>query len=236
MLEALNGIYCGPPPGPEAAWARWNLDPAVILALVMLAFAIGRTRPGAASVAVLLVIFVSPLCALSSALFSVRAVHHVLLVAVAAPLLAAALPKRATGSPAVHFVVSTALLWAWHAPVSYDLALSNVAIYWAMQTTLLGSAFLFWRSVFADDAPPLRGVLLIVGGFVQMALLGAVLTFAPVPLYEIHQTAPLAWGLTALADQQLAGLIMWVPGAIPYALAVALISRRAWSLAGGVGT
>jgi hypothetical protein len=96
MFEALNGIYCGPPPAPEGLWAAWNLDPALLAALAVLALVLGSSRPGAAAVAVLLVAFVSPLCALSSALFAARTVHHVLLVAVAAPLLAAAWPARCT--------------------------------------------------------------------------------------------------------------------------------------------
>lgn len=236
MFEALNGIYCGPPPVPETAWETWNLDPGLLLALAVLALFIGRNRPGAATLAVLLVIFVSPLCALSSALFSARAVHHVLLIAVAAPLLAVALPSVRTGSPSVHFAASTAFLWAWHVPEAYDLALSNIAVYWIMQATLLVPAVLFWRSVLAHGVPSVQAFLLVMGGYVQMALLGAVLTFAPEALYEIHQTAPLAWGLTPLADQQLAGLIMWVPGAIPYAVLGAIVGRRAWTSVRGVAT
>ena len=235
MLEALSGIYCGPPPAPEAVWERWNLDPVVILALAVLAFLIGRSRPGALAVVALAVIFVSPLCALSSALFSARTVHHVLLVAVAAPLVAAALPRIGAGSPGIHFVASTALLWGWHAPGAYDLALSNIGVYWVMQATLFVPACLFWRSVLATEASPVGALLFVTAGYVQMALLGAVLTFAPDALYEAHQTAPFAWGLTALADQQLAGLIMWVPASIPYAIAGAVVARRTWITARGAG-
>jgi putative membrane protein len=101
---------------------------------------------------VLLIVFVSPLCALSSALFAARTVHHILLVAVAAPLLAAALPRR-TGAPALHLALSTAVLWLWHVPAAYDLALSNMAVYWAMQATLFVPALLFWRAVMAEDVP-----------------------------------------------------------------------------------
>jgi putative membrane protein len=235
MIEALSGIYCGPPPGPDALWARWNLDPAVLAGLALLAGAVGRNRPGAAGVAVLLVIFVSPLCALSSALFSARTVHHVLLMAVAAPLLAAALPRRSPGPAALHFANSTVALWAWHVPAAYDLALGNVAVYWAMQASLFVPALLFWRAVLAPGAPATGALLLVTAGYVQMALLGAVLTFAPLPLYEIHQTAPLLWGLDPLADQQLAGLIMWVPAGLPYAVAAVVLSRRAWGRLGGAG-
>ncbi len=73
---------------------RWNFDPLLIAAFAALALAVGlgrsaAPRAGWVAVTLLFVIFVSPLCALSSALFSVRVIHHVLLVAAVAPLLAA---------------------------------------------------------------------------------------------------------------------------------------------------
>jgi putative membrane protein len=229
VTDAFSGIYCGPPPEPGALWTSWNLDPLVLAALAVMALTVGRNRPGAAAVGTLLVVFVSPLCALSSALFAARTVHHILLVAVAAPLLAAALPRLRTGAPALHLALSTASLWLWHLPAAYDLALSNMAVYWAMQATLFVPALFFWRAVMAADVPATTGVLLVTGAYTQMALLGALITFAPVPLYALHQTAPLAWGLVPLADQQLAGLIMWVPGGLPYAIAGAIVARRAWT-------
>lgn len=227
----LEGIYCGPAPLPAEIWLRWNLDPALLLALGLLAFAVGRNRAGAFAVAALAVAFVSPLCALSAALFSARVVHHVLLVAVAAPLLALALPGRAPRSLALPFVVATAVLWVWHWPPAYDLALSNVGAYWTMQAMLLGSAFAFWRAVFHRGQVPGAGLLWVLAGYLQMALLGALLTFAPKALYAIHAVAPLAWGLTPLGDQQLGGLIMWVPACIPFAAWGALIARRRWQAA-----
>jgi putative membrane protein len=85
--------YCGPAAVPDDLWTRWNVDPLLIPALAALALAVGRsrssdTRAGWAAIVLMLVIFVSPLCALSSALFSVRVLHHVLLIAAVAPLLA----------------------------------------------------------------------------------------------------------------------------------------------------
>ena len=228
MFEALNDIYCGPAPDPGALWTRWNLDPVVLCGLAVLAFVIGRSRPGAAAVVTLAIVFVSPLCALSSALFSARTVHHVLLVAVAAPLLAQALPQWRRGGGTAFFALSTVALWGWHAPAAYDLALSNVAAYWLMQATLFLPALYFWRAVLSEDAPTPGALLLVTAAYIQMALLGAVLTFAPAPLYEIHQTAPMAWGLLPLADQQLAGLLMWVPAGLPYAIFAALVARRGW--------
>ena len=228
-----TGIYCGPAPEPGALWWQWNLDPLALGALALLAI-FARDRNGAMAVGVLAIAFVSPLCALSSALFSARVVHHVLLVAVAAPLLARAWPARRSGQAGPAFAVSTAILWAWHAPAAYDLALGHVGVYWIMQLTLLGSAVWFWRAVFAPARSPVEALTLVVAGFAQMGMLGAILTFAPEPLYAAHAVAPLAWGLTPHADQQLAGLLMWVPAGLPYAVAGALVARRAWGrLRGG---
>lgn len=228
MMTALEGTYCGPAPLPADIWLRWNLDPVLLLVLGLLTLAAGRNRAGALAMVVLAIAFASPLCALSAALFSARVVHHVLLVAVVAPLLALGWPARRPRSPVVPLLAATVVLWAWHWPRAYDLALSNVAAYWAMQATLLGSAFVFWRAVVHPDQALGVGLLGVLGGYMQMALLGALLTFAPRALYAIHAVAPLDWGFTPLGDQQLGGLIMWVPAGLPFAAWGAFVARRGW--------
>jgi len=227
-VEIIPGSYCGAPPGPGVIWHSWNLDPVLLAVLLLGAVVLRRSPAGLAAVAVLAVAFVSPLCAMAVALFSARVVHHVLLVAVAAPLLAAALPaRRGPGSAPRHFLTSTAILWAWHLPAAYDLALRDIAVYWAMQITLLATATLFWRAVLGGR-DSLGGLLWALAGLIQMGLLGAILTLAPEPLYDAHAQAPLLWGLAPLADQQLGGLIMWVPAMVPYAVVIALLARRGW--------
>lgn len=102
MSASTWAPYCGPGSTPSDWLARWNFDP-WLLALLMLVAVVGWIALGragrsadrlwlAAGVAVLAVSFVSPLCALSSALFTARTVHHLLLVAGAALLLARAGP------------------------------------------------------------------------------------------------------------------------------------------------
>lgn len=228
IADTLLGIYCGPGPEPGDLWARWNFDPLVLVMLTFLALAVGRTRAGALAVGVLAVAFVSPLCALSAALFSARVVHHVLLVAVAAPLLATVWPLRQPRSIVPAFLVFTAVLWGWHVPAAYDLALGHMGVYWLMQVSLLVSAVAFWRSVLSPVQAAGRTLPFLLAGFMQMAFLGALLTFAPDPLYAIHQVAPLAWGLSPLADQQLGGLIMWVPAGLPFLVFGGLVARRGW--------
>jgi putative membrane protein len=225
----LQGIYCGAAPAPAEIWLRWNFDPAVLAVLAAGAFLVGGRRSGLVAVGVLALVFVSPLCALSSALFSARVVHHVLLVAVAAPLLALALPARLPQSVGLPFLLATGALLIWHMPDLYDAALGHKGLYWAMQACLLGGAFLFWRATFSQ--PEGAGASWALLALLPMGLLGALLTFAPEPLYASHALGPLLWGTTPLADQQLGGLLMWIPAALPYAVFGALLARRAWDAA-----
>lgn len=222
----LSGSYCGPPPIPAELLARWNLDPFALIVLVLLGIWGGRTRSAVSGVIVLAVVILSPLCALASALFAARVVHHVLLVAVVAPLLALARPARTPVAVGLPFLVATAALWFWHAPVAYDAALGNKALYWVMQGSLLGSAHLFWRAAFSQPAG--SGVMWVFLAYLAMGMLGAILTLAPYAVYQTHALAPLAWGLSPLSDQQLGGLVMWMPAGLAYAVWGAMLARRAW--------
>jgi putative membrane protein len=210
---------------------RWNLDPA-LLAVLAVATALvlwrmqGRERiAGLAAIAVLGVSFVSPLCAFSSALFSARTVHHVLLVAIAAPLIARALPVLRVGPLALATAVQAVVFWSWHSPGLYSAALSNDGVYWLMQISLLASSVWFWAGVRSASAPSAVGHLLVA--MVAMGLLGALLTFAEQALYAPHLLTTQAFGVTPLEDQQAAGLIMWAPAAAIY-LAAALLVLGRW--------
>lgn len=230
MEQAVWTPYCGSAPKPADIWASWNLDPVLLTALaastlvVILRLEARERVLGITTMAILAVSFVSPLCALSSALFSARTVHHLLLVGVAAPILAHAMPARRSGPLALVLALQAAVLWAWHAPGLYAAALSNDVIYWVMQLSLFGSAVLFWRCLAAASAPAAIGALL--GAMIAMGLLGAVLTFADLPLYAPHLLTTAAFGLTPLEDQQTAGLLMWVPASAIYLLAALLRLNR----------
>ena len=182
-------------------------------------------KPSGLVAGVLAVVFVSPLCALSSALFAARTGHHVLLVAVAAPLIAWAAPRMKVGPLALATAVQAVVFWAWHAPAAYGWALSDDGAYWLMQLSLLGTAVWFWAGVRRASAPAAVAALLIA--MVAMGLLGALLTFTGQPVYAPHFATTAAWGLTPLADQQAAGLIMWAPAAAVY-LAAALLVLGRW--------
>lgn len=229
--------YCGPAPSPGDWLGRWNLDP-VLIGVLLGCAAIGSWLLPARAAAVhrncfggsmilLAVLFVSPFCALASALFSVRVVHHVALTAWVAPLLAAALPltPRIRGSLSLWTAAQGITFWAWHAPPLYAAALSHDGFYWLMQSSLLASALGFWIAV--RRAGVLAAASALLATMVQMGLLGALLTFAGVPLYAPHLASTTAWGMTPLEDQQLAGLIMWAPSAAFY-LAAALLLTGLW--------
>lgn len=226
--------YCGSAPYPAEWLTRWNLDP---LLLAVLAVTAGwwwlhndgledrRLAPFALALAALL--FVSPFCALGSALFAARAVHHVILAALLAPALALLLIRwrHASAVPlAVATIVHAATFWAWHLPQLYAAALTSDAIFWLMQATITGTAVLFWIGVVR--APATAAVAALLATMVQMGLLGALITFAQRPLYAPHWSTTAAWGMAPIEDQQLAGLIMWVPGSLLYLLAAMHILHR----------
>lgn len=224
--------YCGAAARPADLAGRWNLDPALLAALAAVAIALwarsarhgGRRGLALAAMAVLVLIFVSPLCALSSALFSARTVHHVLLVAVAAPLIAWSLRVGGRAPLASATALHAAAFWTWHAPALYGSALASDGAYWLMQPTLAGSALWFWTAVRAASAP--AAVAALLAATVQMGLLGALLTFSERALYAPHATTTATWGLTPLQDQQIGGLIMWAPAAGLYLLAAVLLLGR----------
>lgn len=218
--------YCGAAPLPAEWLAHWNLDPVLLAALLSAAWAMWRVRsiPGLAGIALLALLFVSPLCALSSALFSVRIGHHIVLAGVAAPLLAAALP-RVPGNVALWTGLHVLAFWFWHAPQPYAAALSNDALFWLMQLSLLATAIGLWSAV--RTASPPTAIAGLLATMVQMGLLGALLTFAAAALYAPHAATTLAWGLAPVEDQQLAGLLLWAPGSALYLAAALAIGWRA---------
>ncbi|SEO09695.1 putative membrane protein [Paracoccus alcaliphilus] len=230
-----NIPYCGAAPVPAAIWSSWNLDPVLIavLAAGLLAGVKHATRPGlfAFGWVVLALAFVSPLCALTTALFSARTIHHLLIVSLAMPVLALALPWRSLPAPIALCATAFALI-LWHIPSVYSAAWNSSWVYWLMQFAMALPAWAFWSQVLnwrGRDAGTFLANALMVGFFAAvMGLIGAVLTFSTRLLYPEHLAGPVGWGMEPLADQQLAGLIMWVPGLLPLAMIAAFMARRAW--------
>lgn len=224
--------YCGAAPDPAGWLGAWNLDP-VLLAVVSAAtiaalrFYPDTRRYSLGAAAVFLVLYVSPLCALGSALFTVRALHHIALALVLAPLLVRALDLERYAER-LSFPALTALqpvtFWFWHAPPAYEAALSSDLVFWIMQTSLIATAALWWAALRRAEAP--AAVAMSLATMVQMGALGALLTFAGRAFYAPHYLTTLAWGWTPLEDQQIAGLIMWAPASAAYLLVALAILYR----------
>jgi putative membrane protein len=204
---------------------------------------------------VLAAALVTPLHEAGERSFAAHMVEHELLMLVAAPLLvlshpigialwafpqgmrralAAAgrgisTPWRALTAPTTATLLQAVALWAWHAPRLFDLALANPGWHVVQHLSFLVTALLFWWAV-------LRGhehrVGVSVGCLFFTATvsgaLGALMAFSSSPWYAGYAASGLdAFGLTPAEDQQLAGLLMWIPGGVVHALAgLALFARR----------
>jgi len=228
--------YCGMGPGPGDWLSRWNFDPLLGLGLLAGLFAWRQwgahheRRSAFAASAVAAGLFFSPFCALGSALFTVRVIHDVILAAMLAPLImrAFALQRRhIPGSVTLWTAAHAAIFLGWHAPTLYEAAMNSSPVFWVMQFTITGSAAVWWSRVLR--APPTKAVGALLAAMLAMGLLGAILTFALVPLYAPHFLTTAAWGLTPLEDQQLAGVIMWAPASLIYLIAaLGILFRSLW--------
>ena len=190
-------------------------------------------------------------------LFSVHMVQHLLLMLVAAPLIALAapitqllraasptvrsrwllpvlqsIPVAALGHPLVAWLTFTLVLWVSHFSPLFDLALENPGIHQLEHAGFLIAALLFWWPVIGLDPArhrlgyPARALYLLA----QMpfnSFLGMAILFAAAPLYPHYATLGTPYGISPLADQQLAGGIMWLAGDVAFIVAI-LVVVAAW--------
>lgn len=123
----------------------------------------------------------------------------------------------AISAPVAAWFLHAVALWLWHAPILFVAAMRSDAIHAAQHISFLGTALLFWWTLLHNHSRRLGygGALLYVFTTItHMSLLGAWLTFSAKVWYTPYlQTAP-AWNLTALEDQQIGGLIMWIPAGV----------------------
>jgi putative membrane protein len=188
------------------------------------------------------VALLSPLDALAARLFSAHMAQHTLLTVVAAPLLALGRPLTvvAAGLPARSALAPTLLrwrpglvvswgahgvaLWLWHLPPLYGWALVSPALHAIEHATLLATAVMLWWAV-SSRRRRFAGALWLFTTALHTSVLGALMTLAPRPWFAAHARG--GAGLTGLEDQQLAGLVMWVPaGTLLTAFTLALLA--AW--------
>jgi putative membrane protein len=195
---------------------------------------------------------VSPLHWLGEHLFAFHMIEHEILMAVSATLMVLArpigvwlwsLPQRyrflvgrflrrrglvrcwqwlRTGRNAT--LVHGVAIWAWHAPILFDAAVTNIVLHRLQHLSFLLTAIVFWWSVFRNTNAGLAAWHLFVT-MLHTSVLGALMALAPRVLYQAQTATAAAWGLTPLEDQQLAGIIMWVPAGTIYAgAALALLA------------
>lgn len=186
----------------------------------------------------------SPLHWWGEHVFTAHMIEHEIVMAVAAPLLVLGRPLAAgpwawpvglrrplaralTGGPAgllwrelTRPMMATLLhglaIWVWHLPALFDAAVLNDTLHRLQHLSFLLSALFFWWAMLRRSHPASAAAHLFAT-MVHTGILGAVLTFAPRVMYGAQTAQAGLWGLTPLEDQQLAGLVMWVPGGIVYA-------------------
>jgi putative membrane protein len=132
--------------------------------------------------------------------------------------------------PSVATLVHAAALWMWHIPAWFDASVTYTAVHALQHASFLGSALIFWESLLFGRQRRAGYGIAVVYLFVtavHSGLLGAILTFAPRVIYAMYAEGPGRWSLTALEDQQLGGLVMWVPAGMAY-VAAGLSVFAAW--------
>ncbi|HSK97495.1 MAG TPA: cytochrome c oxidase assembly protein [Euzebyales bacterium] len=124
-----------------------------------------------------------------------------------------------------------AVMWLWHLPVAYEAALRSPAVHAVEHLTLIGASVLLWWTVMVTGRRSLfgygTGIAVVFLAGIAHGGLGAVLTFAPHVLYARYGATAQAWGVDALHDQHLAGVIMWAPGKVVHGVAVVALAL-AW--------
>ena len=196
----------------------------------------------------LLVIFfalVSPLDVISDEyLLSAHMIQHILLTLVGPPLLLIGLPawmlrpflsqpviNRATHiltNPVLAFSLFNGVFLIWHVPALYEAAMENELVHVIEHLSFMATAVLAWWPILSPlpEFPRLPYPAQVLFLFLQSlptTLLGALVTFAPEPLYPAYISAERVFSISVLTDQELAGLIMWMPGGMIYLVALTLI-------------
>ena len=190
----------------------------------------------------------------SGVLFTAHMIQHELMMLVAAPLFVLGAPLatwswglpaswrpaagrvtrtigrsaawRALTAPLGAWLAHGVAIWGWHVPPVFAAALSSVLVHDLQHATFLGTALAFWWALLRPHAGRRAdgvAVLLLFTTMLHTGALGALLTFSATPWYAAYDGHG---GFTALEDQQLGGLIMWLPGGTVYAIAaLALLAR-----------
>lgn len=132
-------------------------------------------------------------------------------------------------SPVCAWVLHALALWGWHAPIFFEAALAREGVHAWQHASFLVTALLFWWTIMGDGARRSAGghaMLSLFTTMVHTGALGALLTLAPGLWYPSYIEPAAILGVDALRDQQLGGLIMWVPAALAYLLGALAVAAR----------
>jgi putative membrane protein len=145
------------------------------------------------------------------------------------------------GRPVASFVAFSVVLLGWHVPALFDATLESSTLHAFEHTLFFCTAVLFWKQ--AIPSPPLhtrllavQRVVFLIGGMIVSWVLAVVLALAPHPLYSYYAHLPSRpGGISAMADQQLAAGIMWVPGSVTFLIVLFVYIHR-WLLPPSTGS
>lgn len=242
LLVATSLLYAR---GVARVWAKAGMGRGIRIGDVC-RFTLGMLAVAAA--------LLSPIDAFADQSFALHMIEHEMLMVLAAPLLVLARPLeacvwalrprtrqqlaalvrapllawswRAMTGPVTATCLHALALWIWHVPVFFAAAVARLPLHVFQHFCFFASALAFWWAMMGG-APRIAGPVSLACLFatmLQTSALGALLTFAPSPWY-MHGSE--VFGLTPLEDQQLGGLIMWVPGALAY-IVVGLLVVASW--------
>jgi putative membrane protein len=124
--------------------------------------------------------------------------------------------------PLAAWLIHAAALWIWHVPLLFQATLRSDLVHTLQHVSFLGSALLFWWALIHGPQGALgygAAALYVFTTSVHSGILGALITFAGTVIYPAYRESTVSWGLTPLEDQQLGGLIMWVPAGVVYIIA-----------------
>ena len=231
--------------GVARVWGRAGIGRGIRL-VEAVRFAIGMLAVAAA--------LLSPIDTLAAQSFAMHMIEHELLMVLAAPLLVLARPleawvwalpgrelryavaalarvrpfarlRRAMTAPLGATCLHALALWIWHAPLLFAAALASLPVHLLQHASFFVSALAFWWAMFGGAArtPGPACVACLFTTMLHTSALGALLTFAPSAWFA-HGDIPIS-GLTPLEDQQLGGLVMWVPGGLAYVVGALLVVR-----------
>jgi putative membrane protein len=212
-----------------------------------------RALPFAAGLLAFALALLSPVGTLAEGyLFSAHMLQHLMLVLVVPPLVLLAFepvpgdrtsdePRaRVRLAPVVAWGLGVGAMWLWHAPTLCNAASQSAVVHRVQELSLLAMGAAFWWPILAPRTgarlPPLGGVVYLFTACVACTLLGVAVTFSRVEVCSVFAhpvdrlgVMPLVrdgWGLTAERDQQIGGLLMWVPACLVYGAAILAVLAR----------